>query len=127
MLKTLKSWAKRYSDTEAAVHDATSTDPWGPSGTEMDKIAQLTYNQEDFVEIRDMLVTRLNNNEGKNWRQVYKVRFPRTTCVEFWLIAVIWLESRRDQLHPASRPRVREYLLQIQVLLDQCAGEVSVL
>ncbi|KAJ7719615.1 hypothetical protein B0H14DRAFT_626565 [Mycena olivaceomarginata] len=72
MLKTLKSWAKRYSDTEAAVHDATSTDPWGPSGTEMDKIAQLTYNQEDIVEIRDMLVTRLNNNEGKNWRQVYK-------------------------------------------------------
>ncbi|KAJ7859648.1 epsin 2-like protein, partial [Mycena olivaceomarginata] len=73
MLKTLKFWAKskRHSDTEAAVHDATSTDPWGPSGTEMDKIAQLTCNYENFLEIREMLVARLNN-EGKNWRQVYK-------------------------------------------------------
>ncbi|KAJ7301171.1 epsin 2-like protein, partial [Mycena albidolilacea] len=71
MFNTLKSWAKRYSDTEAAVHDATSTDPWGPSGTEMYKIAMLTYSYKDFVEIREILGKRLND-EGKNWRQVYK-------------------------------------------------------
>lgn len=34
-----------YSDVQAKVRDATSNDPWGPSGTQMNEIAQLTYNQ----------------------------------------------------------------------------------
>ena len=36
---------KAYSDTRAKVHEETSNDPWGPSGTQMNELVQLTYNQ----------------------------------------------------------------------------------
>ena len=55
----------------------------GPSGTQMNEIAQMTYNQQDFVEIMEMLDKRLND-KGKNWRHVFKVRphliFHSTRC-----------------------------------------------
>lgn len=44
-LRVTKNYTKGYSDTQAKVRDATSNDPWGPSGTLMNEIAQLTYNQ----------------------------------------------------------------------------------
>lgn len=31
--------------TQTKVRDATSNDPWGPSGTQMNELAQLTYKQ----------------------------------------------------------------------------------
>ena len=44
-LRATKNYTKGYSDTQAKVRDATSNDPWGPSGTQMNDIAQMTYNQ----------------------------------------------------------------------------------
>lgn len=38
----------------------------------MNEIAQMTFNQQDFVEIMEMLDKRLND-KGKNWRHVFKV------------------------------------------------------
>ncbi|KAK2465015.1 hypothetical protein APHAL10511_003091 [Amanita phalloides] len=70
-LRVAKNYTKGYSDTQAKVRDATSNDPWGPSGTQMNELAQLTYNQTDFVEIMEMLDKRLND-KGKNWRHVFK-------------------------------------------------------
>lgn len=70
-LRIAKNYTKGYSDTQAKVRDATSNDPWGPSGTQMNELAQLTYNQNDFVEIMEMLDKRLND-KGKNWRHVFK-------------------------------------------------------
>ncbi|KAJ3560303.1 hypothetical protein NP233_g10926 [Leucocoprinus birnbaumii] len=70
-LRIAKNYTKGYSDTQAKVRDATSNDPWGPSGTQMNEIAQLTYNQNDFIEIMEMLDKRLND-KGKNWRHVFK-------------------------------------------------------
>ncbi|KIY43182.1 ENTH-domain-containing protein [Fistulina hepatica ATCC 64428] len=70
-LRVTKNYTKGYSDTQAKVRDATSNDPWGPSGTQMNELAQLTYNQNDFVEIMEMLDKRLND-KGKNWRHVFK-------------------------------------------------------
>ncbi|KAI6001930.1 ENTH-domain-containing protein [Pisolithus albus] len=70
-LRIAKNYTKGYSDTQAKVRDATSNDPWGPSGTQMNELAQLTYNQSDFVEIMEMLDKRLND-KGKNWRHVFK-------------------------------------------------------
>ncbi|KAG6837158.1 hypothetical protein H0H93_013748 [Arthromyces matolae] len=70
-LRIAKNYTKGYSDTQAKVRDATSNDPWGPTGTQMNEIAQLTYNQQDFVEIMEMLDKRLND-KGKNWRHVFK-------------------------------------------------------
>lgn len=103
-LRVAKNYTKGYSDTQAKVRDATSNDPWGPSGTQMNEIAQLSYNQcvslptltlggvfssmvvdlfshrNDFVEIMEMLDKRLND-KGKNWRHVFKASvapaFPR--------------------------------------------------
>ena len=40
-----KNYTKGYTDTQTKIRDATSNDPWGPSGTQMNEIAQLTYNQ----------------------------------------------------------------------------------
>jgi len=40
-----KNYTKGYSDIQAKVRNATSNDPWGPSGTLMDEIARATYNQ----------------------------------------------------------------------------------
>jgi epsin len=95
-----KNYTKGYTDTQTKIRDATSNDPWGPSGTQMNEIAQLTYNQcvlriyitlkrnmsdnsrergadairSDFVEVMEMLDKRLND-KGKNWRHVFKVNY----------------------------------------------------
>lgn len=80
----------RANDSAATNHSlsATSNDPWGPTGTEMSEIAQLTFNgyshhplsspallslvsSNDFYEIMDMLDKRMND-KGKNWRHVLK-------------------------------------------------------
>ena len=47
----------------------------------MNEIAQMTYNQQDFVEIMEMLDKRLND-KGKNWRHVFKVRWSGHFPVE---------------------------------------------
>jgi epsin len=54
------------------TYTATSNDPWGPTGTQMSEIAQMTFNTStDFYDIMDMLDKRLND-KGKNWRHVLK-------------------------------------------------------
>ncbi|WWD02611.1 hypothetical protein V865_000651 [Kwoniella europaea PYCC6329] len=70
-LRVAKNYTKGYTDTQTKVRDATSNDPWGPSGQQMNEIAQMTYNQSDFVEIMEMMDKRLND-KGKNWRHVFK-------------------------------------------------------
>ena len=39
----------------------------------MNEIAQMTYSQNEFIEVMEMLDKRLND-KGKNWRHVFKVR-----------------------------------------------------
>ncbi|KAJ1303907.1 hypothetical protein OPQ81_008319 [Rhizoctonia solani] len=79
-LRVAKNYTKGYSDVQAKVRDATSNDPWGPSGTQMNDIAQMTYNQNDFVEIMEMLDKRLND-KGKNWRHVFKALTVLDYCL----------------------------------------------
>ncbi|OKL61024.1 hypothetical protein UA08_03783 [Talaromyces atroroseus] len=69
-LRSVKNVTKGYSSVQVKVRNATSNDPWGPTGTEMSEIAALTFNN-DFSEIVDMLDKRLND-KGKNWRHVLK-------------------------------------------------------
>jgi hypothetical protein len=45
VLRTAKNYTKGYSDTQSLVRNATSNDPLPPSGTDMNAIAQMTYNQ----------------------------------------------------------------------------------
>ena len=53
-LRVAKNYTGGYSDTQVRVRDATSNDPWGPSGTQMNEIAQLSYNQ--CVSLRHMML-----------------------------------------------------------------------
>lgn len=56
------------------VKTATNNDQWGPSGTEMMKIADLTHRYNELRTVMDTLWARITERrEGKNWRNVYKV------------------------------------------------------
>ncbi|KAJ7853304.1 hypothetical protein B0H14DRAFT_2354334 [Mycena olivaceomarginata] len=70
-IRAITEFTKGYSDTQLKVRDATSNEPWGPSDTQMNEIAEMTCNQDDYVEILEMLYKRLNE-KGKNWRHVFK-------------------------------------------------------
>ncbi|SAL98194.1 hypothetical protein [Absidia glauca] len=80
VVRSLKNYAKGFSDVQIKVREATSNDAWGPSGTLMNEIAQATYNQQDFVEVMDMIDRRLND-KGKNWRHVFKALLLLDYCV----------------------------------------------
>lgn len=69
--RQMKNMVNNYSEAEVKVREATSNDPWGPSSTLMSEISDLTYNIVALGEVMRMLWRRLNDN-GKNWRHVYK-------------------------------------------------------
>ncbi|XP_040186658.1 epsin-3 [Rana temporaria] len=69
--RQVKNIVHNYTDAEVKVREATSNDPWGPSATLMSEIAQMTYSAEVYQEVMMMVWRRLNDN-GKNWRHVYK-------------------------------------------------------
>ncbi|TLD23286.1 hypothetical protein PspLS_07469 [Pyricularia sp. CBS 133598] len=72
VMRSVKNVTKGYSNVQVKVREATSNDPWGPTGTQMSEIAQLTFNSStEFYEIMDMIDKRLND-KGKNWRHVLK-------------------------------------------------------
>ncbi|KAG9251320.1 ENTH domain-containing protein [Emericellopsis atlantica] len=72
VMRSVRNVTKGYSSTQIKVREATSNDPWGPTGTQMSEIAQMTFNtSSDFYDIMDMLDKRLND-KGKNWRHVLK-------------------------------------------------------
>ena len=69
--RQMKNMVNNYSEAEVKVREATSNDPWGPSSTLMSEISDLTYNIVALGEVMRMIWKRLNDN-GKNWRHVYK-------------------------------------------------------
>ncbi|KAK5130700.1 hypothetical protein LTR08_001730 [Meristemomyces frigidus] len=72
MIRSVKNVTKGYSAVQVKVRNATSNDPWGPTGGDMADVAKITYNSAtDFYEVMDMLDKRLND-KGKNWRHVLK-------------------------------------------------------
>ncbi|CRG87772.1 Epsin-1 [Talaromyces islandicus] len=72
VVRSVKNVTKGYSSVQVKVRNATSNDPWGPTGTEMSEIASMTFSSPtDFYEIVEMLDKRLND-KGKNWRHVLK-------------------------------------------------------
>ncbi|KAI5866357.1 ENTH-domain-containing protein [Durotheca rogersii] len=72
VMRSVKNVTKGYSSVQVKVREATSNDPWGPTGSQMTEIAQLSFNSStEFYDIVDMLDKRLND-KGKNWRHVLK-------------------------------------------------------
>ncbi|ORZ25383.1 hypothetical protein BCR42DRAFT_363548, partial [Absidia repens] len=80
VVRSLKNFTKGFSDIQIKVREATSNDAWGPSGTLMNEIAQMTYNQQDFIEVMDMIDKRLND-KGKNWKHVFKALLLLDYCL----------------------------------------------
>jgi len=70
-LRAVKNVTNGYSDAEAKVRTVTSNENVIPSGAQLHELAEMSYNQEDFVDIVAMLDKRLND-KGKYWRHVYK-------------------------------------------------------
>ncbi|ETW85147.1 equilibrative nucleoside transporter protein, partial [Heterobasidion irregulare TC 32-1] len=70
-LRAAKNITHGYSDTESKARAATSNESMPPSGQQMHELSVLSYNQQDFVEIMEILDKRLND-KGKYWRHVYK-------------------------------------------------------
>ncbi|KAG0063989.1 hypothetical protein BGZ89_009468 [Linnemannia elongata] len=70
-IRSLKNFSKGYTDIQGKVRTATSNDPWGPSGSQMNELAHATFNQQAFLEIMEILDKRMND-KGKNWRHVFK-------------------------------------------------------
>ncbi|KAL2258362.1 hypothetical protein VTK26DRAFT_8345 [Humicola hyalothermophila] len=94
VIRSVKNVTKGYSSVQIKVREATSNDPWGPTGTQMSEIAQLTYNSStEFYEIMDMLDKRLND-KGKNWRHVLKALKVMDYCLhEGSELVVTWAKQ----------------------------------
>ncbi|KAK9459058.1 uncharacterized protein V1516DRAFT_680817 [Lipomyces oligophaga] len=80
IVRSIKNVTNGYTSAQVKVRNATSNDTWGPSGVDMDEIAQLTYDSATFLEIMDMIDRRLND-KGKNWRHVLKALMLLDYCL----------------------------------------------
>ncbi|KAK9374570.1 uncharacterized protein V1513DRAFT_445293 [Lipomyces chichibuensis] len=80
IVRSIKNVTNGYSRPEIKVRNATSNDPWGPSGSDMEEIAQFTLNSDTLFDVMDMLDKRLND-KGKNWRHVMKALLVLDYCL----------------------------------------------
>ncbi|KAK4044262.1 ENTH domain-containing protein [Parachaetomium inaequale] len=94
VIRSVKNVTKGYSNVQIKVREATSNDPWGPTGTQMSEIAQMTFNSStEFYEIMDMIDKRLND-KGKNWRHVLKALKVTDYCLhEGSELVVTWTKQ----------------------------------
>ncbi|KAK9367832.1 hypothetical protein V1509DRAFT_565820 [Lipomyces kononenkoae] len=80
LMRSIKNVTNGYSANQIKVRNATSNDPWGPISTDMNEIAQCTFDSGSFVEIMDMIERRMND-KGKNWRHVMKALVVLDYCI----------------------------------------------
>ncbi|KAK6332758.1 hypothetical protein TWF696_002780 [Orbilia brochopaga] len=108
IFREVKNVTKGYSNTQIKVRNATSNDPWGPTGTEMSEIARMTFDtNHDFFEIMDMLDKRLND-KGKNWRHVLKSLKVLDYCLhEGSAHVVVWA---KDNIYIIKTLREFQYI-----------------
>ncbi|KAM3515140.1 hypothetical protein MY11210_001258 [Beauveria gryllotalpidicola] len=108
VMRSIKNVTHGYSSIQAKVREATSNDPWGPTGTQMSEIAQMTFNTStEFYEIMDMLDKRLND-KGKNWRHVLKALKVLDYCLhEGSELVVTWA---RQSLYVIKTLREFQYI-----------------
>ncbi|SPQ18399.1 3558ee7c-dce4-4a6d-825b-56730484ea1f [Thermothielavioides terrestris] len=54
------------------VREATNNEPWGASSTQMQEIADGTFNYQTLNEIMPMIYRRFTEKSAEEWRQIYK-------------------------------------------------------
>ncbi|CAL4125041.1 unnamed protein product, partial [Meganyctiphanes norvegica] len=61
-----------YTEVEAKVREATNEEAWGPTGPQMQELAQSTFYYEQFPEVMGMLWKRMLQDNRTAWRRTYK-------------------------------------------------------
>ncbi|XP_043213010.1 clathrin interactor 1-like, partial [Amphibalanus amphitrite] len=61
-----------YTEVESKVREATNDEAWGPTGPQMQEVAQYTFTYEQFPEAMGMLWKRMLQDNRSNWRRTYK-------------------------------------------------------
>ena len=64
-----------YTEVEVKVREATNEEAWGPTGSQMQELAQYTFTYEHYPELMAMLWRRMLLDNKNCWRRVYKVDF----------------------------------------------------
>jgi len=90
-----------YTEVEAKVREATSDEAWGPTGSQMQELAQYTFTYEHYPEVMAMLWRRMLYDNRNNWRRVYKVDFWGSVISEWGFDYV--LESLANE-NPGIKP-----------------------
>ena len=70
-MRETKNVLKGYTDIQVKLREATSNDPWGPSTTQLQELADSSFNPNLLLQMLDIINKRLNDH-GKNWRHVFK-------------------------------------------------------
>ncbi|KAK4167218.1 Epsin-3 [Cladorrhinum sp. PSN259] len=71
-VRKVQNAVMNYTDMEAMVREATNNEPWGASSTQMQKIADGTFNYQTLNEIMPMIYRRFTEKSAEEWRQIYK-------------------------------------------------------
>ncbi|CAD6188836.1 unnamed protein product [Caenorhabditis auriculariae] len=64
-----------YSEEELTVRDATNEDPWGPTGPQMKKISDYTFNSDSFHPAVGMLYKRIEGSSFFELRSLENYKF----------------------------------------------------
>uniref|UniRef100_A0A1I7RLS1 ENTH domain-containing protein n=1 Tax=Bursaphelenchus xylophilus TaxID=6326 RepID=A0A1I7RLS1_BURXY len=67
-----QGYVLNFTEVELKVREATNEDPWGPTGPQIQEIAQLTNQYDAFPEVMGMLWKRMLQDTKLAWRRVYK-------------------------------------------------------
>uniref|UniRef100_A0AC35UBU1 ENTH domain-containing protein n=1 Tax=Rhabditophanes sp. KR3021 TaxID=114890 RepID=A0AC35UBU1_9BILA len=68
----VQGFVMNFTEAESKVREATNEDPWGPTGPEMQEIANLTFQYDAFSEVMSMLWKRMFEENKDAWRKIYK-------------------------------------------------------
>jgi len=89
-----------YTEVEARVREATNEEAWGPTGRQMQEIAQYTFTYEHYPEVMAMLWRRMLYDNKTSWRRVYKVDF--FTFYDVYLVPTTATELSNVNQHKCS-------------------------
>ncbi|KAH6619336.1 hypothetical protein B0J18DRAFT_370294 [Chaetomium sp. MPI-SDFR-AT-0129] len=71
-VRKMQNAVMNYTEMEAKVREATNNEPWGASSTQMQEIADGTFNYQTLNEIMPMIYRRFTEKAAEEWRQIYK-------------------------------------------------------
>ncbi|KAL3422171.1 epsin-3 [Phlyctema vagabunda] len=71
-VRKVQNAVMNYTEMEAKVREATNNEPWGCPTSQMQEIANGTYNYQLLNEIMPMIYKRFTEKAAEEWRQIYK-------------------------------------------------------